>query len=1000
MSISLRQLAAQTYLYTLAFALLAVGGISLLDYLLQRPPSPYHLLLLPDGSLLALALGATLLAALLRRRGACLAACASALLLAGSSAAGLALLGGGPRLDSVPALLLALVALAVAGSLGGRLLHRLGDLLAAGSILFGLFSLLAGAWPLLDLGPADFPFETASLPGLCLLLLALAVPLLNHLGEQARLPAPFDRRSLLAGICGVLLSTASWYLLSQQNIHAMNAQSQLLLARLQSATQTSLDARLALIQRMAERWQTLGAMPSDLLWQQEAGSYLRDFANLGLLAVLDEHLQPLRSWSRTPQAQDWLERFLAEPAQRDWLEQVRGGSQPRMSASLSLPGSPPTALIATPLHLPGLAPQVLVASLDVGATLDELLGGNVGAFVIRVHEGGRPIYDSANGGASPLPPIGSRSTRQAQTPEWTIGTYLDRPGGDAGSRYPAILVLLCGLALSFFLMLAQHLSWRARQQARRLRERQRFDEAQSRVLNMISTLRPLPQILQEICRLIEQRDPRVLGSVLLVDSSGQRLSLGAAPSMSEHYHQAVNGLPIREGTGACGTAAFRRQPVKVDDIASDPLWHGFHDLAANNGLRSCWSTPLFAGNGELLGTFAIYQRQPLQVDAALEEMVATASHLAAIAIEHKTTRQRLQESEQRFRSLFACNPDPVFAFDLQGRFERVNPAAARLLGYSEEELRGAHFTQHLEPTEAQRIQPLLLKVARGETHAFELQCRNRAGELLELDVTQLPIVIDQAIVGVFCIAKDMRQRKTAERTLQTTLAELERSNRELQEFASVASHDLQEPLRKIQSFAGRLQSRAAALDEQSRDYLERMVSAATRMQTLIRDLLAYSRVSTRTQPFVPLELDRLLDEVLQDLEHSLERSGARVERAPLPGISGDPSQIRQLLQNLLSNAIKFHKPGEPPAIRIYAEYHPGGEWSLCVGDQGVGFDEKYLDRIFHPFQRLHGHDYPGTGIGLAIVNKIAERHGARLGASSQPGQGATFRVTFPATNKG
>nr|WP_254797496.1 ATP-binding protein [Pseudomonas aromaticivorans] len=513
---------------------------------------------------------------------------------------------------------------------------------------------------------------------------------------------------------------------------------------------------------------------------------------------------------------------------------------------------------------------------------------------------------------------------------------------------------------------------------------------------MISTLQPLPQILEAICRLIEQSDPRLRCSILLVDSSGQRLTLGAAPSLDEHYNQAVDGLPIREGTGSCGTAAFRRQPVLVNDIAHDPLWQGFHELAASSNLHACWSTPLFAASGGLLGTFAIYQQQPMVVDSVLEDLVTTASHLAAIAIEQKTTRQRLLESEQRFRSLFACNPDPVFAFDLRGRFERVNPVASQLLGYREDELRGAHFTQYLEPTEAQRIQPLLLKVARGETHSFELQCRNRAGELLELDVTQLPIVIDHAIVGVFCIAKDIRQRKTAERTLQSALAELERSNRELQAFAFVASHDLQEPLRKIQSFAARLQTRPAGLDEQGRDYLQRMISAAERMQALIHDLLAYSRVATRAQSFVRLELERLLDEVMQDLEHVIEGSGARIERAPLPAIAGDPSQMRQLLQNLLSNAIKFHKPGELPQVRIYAEYQPTGEWSLCVSDQGVGFDEQYLERIFHPFQRLHSRQaYPGTGIGLAIVSRIAERHGGRLSASSRPGQGATFRVTFP-----
>lgn len=1001
-----RYLIHQAYLHTLALALLAIGGVSLLDYLLRPQPSPQQMLLLPDFALLALGLGATLLAAILRRRRACLLAGATVVLLAGytllhnllagGAEPGHSLLSGGPRLRNLPALLLAMLALALAGSQGSRPLHRLGDLAGAIAIGFGLLGLL-GDWPELVQHVPGLAFRVSPLTCVCLILLGLAVPLLNRLHERALLP-PFDRRTLLAGVCGVLLSTASWYLLSQQSINALSGQSQLLLSRLQNATHDGLRDRLALIQRMAERWQVSGAMPSDSLWQQEAGSYLRDFPSLGLIAVLDEHLSPQRSQLRAPTAQRWLDAFLADPASRDWLQQERAGSQPRLSPSLQLPGHTPVALIAVPFQLPDQPRALLVASLDIEVALNGLLTGNIGDFIVRVHENGRPIY--ASDSASPEPPLRPLDTRQAglaQTPAWTLGTYLDLPRGHAGSRPLAILVLLCGLALSFFLMFAQRLAWRAQQQTQRLREQQRFEAAQSRVLDMISTLQPLPQILEEICRLVEQRDSRVLCSILLVDSSGRRLSLGAAPSLTENYNQAIDGLPIREGIGACGTAAFRRQPVLVSDIAHDPLWQGFHELAASNDLHSCWSTPLLAGNGELLGTFALYQHQPMVVDSALEDLVAAASHLATIAIEHKTTRQRLLESEQRFRSLFACNPDPVFAFDLQGRIERINLAAEKLLGYSEEELRGAHFTQYLEPTEAPRIHPLLLKMARGETHAFELQCHSRSGELLELDVTQLPIVIDQAIVGVFYIAKDIRQRKAAERTLQSTLAELERSNRELQEFASVASHDLQEPLRKIQTFAERLQARASGLDEQSRDYLGRMGSAAERMQALIRHLLAYSRVASHPQGFVHLELEQLLDEVLQDLESSIERSGARIVRAPLPAIAGDPSQMRQLLQNLLGNALKFHKPGEPPRIRIHAEHAPSGEWSLCVSDQGIGFDEKHFERIVQPFQRLHGRqEYPGSGIGLAIVKKIAEHHGAQLSATSQPGKGATFRVTFPA----
>jgi hypothetical protein len=418
-------------------------------------------------------------------------------------------------------------------------------------------------------------------------------------------------------------------------------------------------------------------------------------------------------------------------------------------------------------------------------------------------------------------------------------------------------------------------------------------------------------------------------------------------------------------------------------------------------LNSCWSTPLLAGDGQLLGTFGIYRSHSAGVEAELEERVATASHLAGLAIEHLQAHARLQDSEQRFRSLFSCSPDPVLAFALDGHIQQANPAACALFGHDETRLCGSHYSRHLPGAEAQRILPRLRRSAVGQPSGFEVQGVDAAGQPLELEVTLMPIVTDSGIVGVFCVAKDIHQRKAAERTLQATLDELARSNRELQEFAFVASHDLQEPLRKIQAFAERLQSRASGLDDQCLDYLQRMSGAAVRMQGLIRDLLAYSRVATRAQPFVRLSLDALLDEVLHDLEGAIEAEGAQIVREPLPCIDGDPLQIRQLLQNLLGNAIKFHAPGQAPQVSIRAWPDEAGRHTLCVSDRGVGFDEKYLDRIFNPFQRLHGRqDYPGTGMGLAIVKKIVERHGATLSASSRPGEGARFCVSFPVREQG
>jgi PAS domain S-box-containing protein len=254
------------------------------------------------------------------------------------------------------------------------------------------------------------------------------------------------------------------------------------------------------------------------------------------------------------------------------------------------------------------------------------------------------------------------------------------------------------------------------------------------------------------------------------------------------------------------------------------------------------------------------------------------------------------------------------------------------------------------------------------------------------------------------------QQKKAQDQLERTAAMLSQSNRELQDFASVASHDLQEPLRKIQAFGDRLKSKCGEqLTDVGHDYLERMLNAAQRMQTLINDLLTFSRVTTKAQPFSKVDLAVVAREVLSDLEVRIEQSGGAVEVSELPVIDADPVQMRQLLQNLIANALKFRKPDEPPLVKIFAESNsPNAEgatwalassevWQISVADNGIGFDEKYLNRIFTVFQRLHGRNsYEGTGVGLAVCRRIAERHGGSITARSQPDRGATFIVKLPA----
>lgn len=263
------------------------------------------------------------------------------------------------------------------------------------------------------------------------------------------------------------------------------------------------------------------------------------------------------------------------------------------------------------------------------------------------------------------------------------------------------------------------------------------------------------------------------------------------------------------------------------------------------------------------------------------------------------------------------------------------------------------------------------------------------------------------MLGCVITMADVTERKKAEQEIRKYARQLEHSNKDLEDFAFIASHDLQEPLRKVQSFGKLLvDNYNDVLDETGRDYVRRMQEAATRMEKMMSDLLAYSRVGRQRRPFETVDLNKVCSNVLLDIESRILATGAKIDVENMPVIEADPLQMHQLLQNLLSNAIKFHKPGEQPVIKVSSRLRQNEghkavqpqnrQIEILIEDYGIGFDTKYLDRIFQPFQRLHGRsEYEGSGIGLSICTRIVERHNGSITAVSTPGIGSTFIIRLP-----
>ncbi len=403
-------------------------------------------------------------------------------------------------------------------------------------------------------------------------------------------------------------------------------------------------------------------------------------------------------------------------------------------------------------------------------------------------------------------------------------------------------------------------------------------------LELIVSVESLSEVLDGLMHGIEEQAPDALCSVLLLDKDGIHLRHGAAPSLPEAYNRAIDGIAIGSAIGSCGTAIHENRQVIVSDISSDPLWANFRELALQNNLRACWSTPVYSRHGKPLGTFAIYYHEPRQPTAAEMEVIERATHIVSIAIE----RARDEEAIRKFNA-------------------------------------------------------------------------------------------------------ELEQR-VKERTM-----DLQAANEELESFSYSVSHDLRAPLRAMDGFSHMvLRDCAERLDENGRRMLGVIHSEAQRMGQLIDDLLAFSRLSRKPMEPKRINMANIAREVFEELAADNPDRKLHLDLHPLPAARGAEAMIRQVWVNLISNAIKFTRGRECGEIEINTRKNGSDETIYYIKDNGAGFEMRHAEKLFGIFQRLHSQEeFPGTGVGLALVQRIIQRHGGRVWADAEIDHGATFYFTLP-----
>jgi PAS domain S-box-containing protein len=501
--------------------------------------------------------------------------------------------------------------------------------------------------------------------------------------------------------------------------------------------------------------------------------------------------------------------------------------------------------------------------------------------------------------------------------------------------------------------------------------------------------------LQEIC----ETTGWVLGQAWIRNPAGSGLACSRAWHTAaeglEQFRRASESITLSRGEALPGCVWRDKKPVWIKDIRADRSFIRFRP-AIEVGLGSAMAVPILARD-EVIAVLEFFMFERREQDQRLIELVSTVAAQLGSLIEHKRAEEELRKSEARYRLLAVNSTDVIAATDPDGVLRYVSPGCRTLSGYEPEELVGRPGIEFVHPNDSAQIVEALapLPERASITHPYRVRCKDGSYVWVESTVKAIRDRATGAVLEVQSSTRDLTRRKEAEQVLRLANAELERSNRALEQFAYDVSHDLAEPIRVMSQVVERFaRDRGDRLDPQSRRLIVAITDGLERMRMLISDLLEYSRVSRDPPRRENVKCTALLCDTLKVLEETISEKQASVTCDSLPTVKAHPTQLRQVFQNLVSNALKFAV--EPPLrVHLSAAREPDA-WCFSVEDNGIGIDPKDARGVFEMFRRLNAKDsYAGTGMGLSICKRIVEHHGGRIWVESNPAGGSVFKFTIP-----